>query len=114
MTFKLLSPVGRRLAWLLVGCLISTAGVAVASESAEAGDEVLATAVLAGGCAGCHGTDGELAGTIPAISGRSAEVMETQLLRFKNNQGMATVMNHIAAGYTDEELARLAQYFSAQ
>ena len=68
--------------------------------------------VLAGGCAGCHGTDGQLSGLVPTIAGRPADELEAQLLRFRNNEGFATVMNRIAGGFTEDELSRLAQHFS--
>lgn len=99
---------------LLVVGLALSAGMTSASEHASAANEALATEVLAGGCAGCHGTDGQLTGLIPAIAGRPADVLELQLLRFKLDENVSTVMNRIAAGYTNEELARLAQYFSEQ
>lgn len=69
--------------------------------------------VLAGGCAGCHGTDGQLDGLVPALSGRSAQELENQLIRFRNDEVFATVMNRIAGGFTEDELRRLAQHFSA-
>lgn len=69
--------------------------------------------VLAGSCANCHGTEGRLAGSIPAIAGRPARVLEAQLLSFKRGeQPHATVMDRLAKGYTDAELAALAQYFA--
>lgn len=69
--------------------------------------------VLAGSCANCHGTEGRLAGVIPAIAHRPAGVLEAQLLAFKRDQEpRATVMDRIAKGYTDDELRALAQYFA--
>lgn len=71
------------------------------------------TALLAASCANCHGTDGKLAGAIPAIANRPATALESQLLDFKHDeQTRATVMPRIAKGYSDEELKALAQYFS--
>lgn len=69
--------------------------------------------VLAGACSNCHGTEGRLAGAIPAIAGRPAGVLESQLLSFKRGeQPHATVMDRLAKGYTDAELAALAEYFA--
>lgn len=71
------------------------------------------TALLAASCANCHGTDGKLAGAIPAIANRPATALESQLLDFKHDDNTrATVMPRIAKGYSDEELKALAQYFS--
>ena len=72
----------------------------------------LADDVLAGGCAGCHGTDGALTGLVPAIAGRPADELESLLLQYKRGEGNPTVMDRIAGGFTDEELARLADYFA--
>ncbi|NLC10466.1 MAG: cytochrome c, class I [Gammaproteobacteria bacterium] len=69
--------------------------------------------VLSGACANCHGTDGRLGGAIPVIAGRPAAVLESQLLAFKRGEEpKATVMTRHASGYTDDELAALADYFS--
>jgi len=69
--------------------------------------------VLAGSCANCHGTEGRLAGAIPAIANRPASVLEAQLLAFKNDEEpRATVMDRIAKGYSEDELRALAQYFA--
>ena len=70
-------------------------------------DESLAT-----GCAGCHGIRGEGHGALPPISGRPHAALEKALRDFKSDQRTATVMQRIAKGYSDEELARLARYFA--
>lgn len=69
--------------------------------------------LMAGTCANCHGTDGRLAGAIPAIAGRPATVLEAQLIAFKQGlQPNTTVMDRIAKGFTDAELAALANHFA--
>lgn len=69
--------------------------------------------VLSAACANCHGTDGNQGGAVPVIAGRPASVLESQLLAFKRGEDpKATVMPRHAAGYTDTELAALADYFS--
>ncbi|AQU81241.1 MAG: c-type cytochrome [Halomonas sp.] len=75
--------------------------------------DALQLEVLAGSCANCHGTDGRMVGAVPALAGRSAEQLEARLLAFKHEENTgATIMDRIAKGYTDEELASLADYFS--
>lgn len=92
-------------------CLLLAASV---QASSEIDAESLHIQVLAGACANCHGTDGRLGGTIPAIAGRPAGVLESQLLSFKRGeQPNTTVMTRHASGYTDNELAALAAYFSS-
>jgi cytochrome c553 len=69
--------------------------------------------LLAAACANCHGTDGKLGGAIPAIAGRPAVALESQLLAFKQGKvANATIMDRISRGYSDDELKQLAQHFS--
>lgn len=91
---------------LLLGGLASTA-----QAEAEFSREQLE--VMAGGCASCHGTDGRLAGAVPAIAGRPASLLESRMLAFKADEVEdTTVMNRIAKGFSDEELAALARHFA--
>jgi cytochrome c553 len=71
---------------------------------------------LADSCAACHGTLGRAApgSTLRALAGARKEDMLTALTEFKAGRWPATVMHQITKGYTDEELAALADYFSKQ
>ncbi len=70
--------------------------------------------LMAAACANCHGTDGRLVGSVPTIAGRPAVVLQERLLEFKHDpQSDATIMDRIAKGFTDEELAALADHFAA-
>lgn len=91
---------------------LGAVGTQVLASDARYDADKQAIEVLAGGCAGCHGTDGQLSGLVPTIAGQPADELEAQLLRFKNDEVFATVMNRIAGGFTEEELRRLAQHFS--
>ena len=70
-------------------------------------------AMLGNACAPCHGTDGKSPGAIPALSGKSAGYIVQRMLEFKVGSREGTVMNRIAKGYTDTEIAVLAQHFAA-
>ncbi len=74
--------------------------------------EVLNDASLATGCAGCHGIHGEGHGALPPIAGQPLAALEKALRDFKSDRRTATVMQRITKGYSDEELTRLARYFS--
>lgn len=65
------------------------------------------------GCSGCHGPAGEGVGTIPPIA-RTMGVAEfdAAMRQFRADQRPATIMNRIARGFTDAELAQLAAYFA--
>ena len=51
---------------------------------------------------------------IPAIAGRDKAYLEETLKAYKAGTKQATIMNQLAKGYTDEEIAVLADYFSRQ
>ena len=69
---------------------------------------------LADACAACHGTDGMSPGAIPALSGKSAAYLVQRMLEFKAGARQGTVMNRIAKGYDDDEIAAIAQHLGNQ
>jgi len=69
---------------------------------------------MAASCAACHGTNGNSVGGIPALAGADKSYFITQMKNFKSGARPATVMNNHAKGYSDEEIAQLANFFAAQ
>lgn len=69
---------------------------------------------FAANCFNCHGTDGKTKGAIPPLAGRERAVLEETLKAFKDGTKQATIMHQLAKGYTDEEIALLADFFSQQ
>jgi cytochrome c553 len=71
---------------------------------------------LAANCAACHGTLGKPApqSTLAGLAGRPKEEIIQVMAQFKAGQRPATVMHQIAKGYSDDEIAALAEYFSRQ
>jgi cytochrome subunit of sulfide dehydrogenase len=65
-------------------------------------------------CTGCHGTNGHSEGGIPGIAGLDKDQFVSLMLEFKNDRRPATVMHQHAKGYTDEQIERMAVFFSAQ
>ncbi len=93
------------------------AGLAVAllgGMPALAQDLDRQTQVWAASCAACHGTGGHAQTGIPPLAGQPREVLLQKLLAYKAGSLPATVMHQHAKGYTDAELARLADFFSKQ
>lgn len=86
------------------------ASATLASAPAQA--EIASGAVLANTCFSCHGTDGKSAGDMPTIAGKSEDFITRKLKAFKSGELEATIMNRIAKGFTDEEIAALAKFFS--
>ncbi len=67
-----------------------------------------------GNCFNCHGTEGRVNSAIPSIAGRDKAYLEETLKAFKAGSKSATIMHQLAKGYSDEEIALLADYFSKQ
>jgi sulfide dehydrogenase cytochrome subunit len=69
--------------------------------------------LAAEGCLGCHGPEGR--GGVPgaaAINGRSAAEMIAIMTAFRANERPGTIMGRIARGYTDAEIAAVADHFA--
>jgi cytochrome c553 len=67
----------------------------------------------AASCMACHGTDGRAEGTGLTIGGRPAPDLLSKLLGYKRGKLPATIMHQHAKGYSDDELSRIADYFSS-
>lgn len=67
---------------------------------------------LADACSSCHGIGGRGGGAIPPIASRDPEDFVAQMLAFRDQTAPATIMNRLARGYSDDEIAALADYFS--
>jgi len=63
-------------------------------------------------CMACHGPGGRGSGTVPPLAGREAAELAAAMAAFRANERPATIMNRIAAGYTEAEIAAAAAYFS--
>ena len=69
---------------------------------------------IASACFGCHGAASESGAAIPPIIvGAPAQFIEGSLKAFREDRRPSTIMGRIAKGYTDEDIAAVAQYFSA-
>jgi sulfide dehydrogenase cytochrome subunit len=87
--------------------MLTTVAATAHAVAAEADGPLLAQA-----CAGCHGQAGAGQGQIPAIAGYDREAFAQVWSEFRDNQRPATIMNRIARGYTEDEVAALAAYFA--
>lgn len=71
-------------------------------------------ALLASGCAACHGTQGHSVGGTPSLAGLDRLYFIEQMQQFQSGERPATVMMKHARGYSEEEIRLLADYFAAQ
>lgn len=69
---------------------------------------------LAAPCAACHGTNGNSVGGTAVLAGMDRALFVKQMKDFKTGARPATVMHQHARGYTDEEMEKLADFFSSQ
>jgi cytochrome c553 len=51
---------------------------------------------------------------MPGLAGLSAAYFIEQMNAFRNGSRQATIMHQLAKGYTDAQIAAMAQYFAAQ
>ena len=72
-----------------------------------------AGARLANACTSCHGVEGRSVGAAPSLAGQAEADLIAKFKAFRDGTAPATIMNRIARGYTDDEIAALAAYFSS-
>ena len=77
----------------------------------------LGVRAMAANCAACHGTNGNSAGgAVPGsgLAGGNKDYFVAQMKAFKEGKREATIMHQISKGYSDAEIAALADFFAAQ
>ncbi|MBF0423164.1 MAG: c-type cytochrome [Magnetococcales bacterium] len=94
----------------LISGLVAGGLLCATAANAESGPTA---AMLANTCAGCHGTDGISGGpAMPTIAGMPANHIKTLMKEFKDGSRPSTIMGRLAKGYSDEEVALIADFFS--
>ncbi len=91
---------------LLLGCQVAMA------QPAKASPADFQTTLWAVSCMACHGTDGKAEGVGLTLHGKTSQELTDTLLAFKSGKKTGTIMDQHAKGYSDEELKRIAIYFS--
>ena len=102
----------RRPRWFEPVTMLFLLALALVARAETAKPAERQTEALAFNCYTCHGPDGESAGSIPALKGKSSGEILRKLRAFRADGGDPTLMNRIAKGYSDEELARIARFIS--
>jgi len=85
---------------------------AQAVPAPSAAESAIAGRVLASNCANCHGMDGRSAGGMPMLAGYPRDAMVATMQAFRSGQRPATIMHQLAKGYTDDQIALVAEHFS--
>jgi glyoxylase-like metal-dependent hydrolase (beta-lactamase superfamily II) len=90
------------------------AALAALMVSAHAADDPPQMRMLAANCANCHGTTGRASGPMPSLAGVNKAYFIEQMRQFRDGKRPATVMHQLAKGYSDDEIALLAEFFARQ
>ena len=97
-----------------------TSGLFIASSMSAvhaAGDAAVGESTfLSKGCVGCHGPAGNSPAPemFPKLTGLEEGYIVTQLTAFRSGERAGPTMNPMASILTDEDIANLAAYLSAQ
>jgi cytochrome c553 len=84
------------------------------SSSAMAGD-VAAGKAKSAICASCHGADGvSLSPLWPNLAGQKEQYLVKQIKAFRDGTRTDAMMAPMVASLSDDDIANLAAYFSAQ
>jgi len=68
--------------------------------------------LIASQCAQCHGTNGNATGDIDRLAGKETGDLYDKLIDMIGEDRPEDVMDHQALGYTNEQLYRIARYYS--
>jgi cytochrome subunit of sulfide dehydrogenase len=68
----------------------------------------------ASSCSGCHAANAGADTPVPRLQGRNAAEIVTQMQAFRTGQQASTVMDRIAKGYSDPEIAAIAAWYAQQ
>lgn len=97
--------------------LIVLAALLFGATQARAGDVAAGEQVFNGrACIGCHGPSGASANPelYPVLKGKDEAYIVAQLKAFKDGSRSNPLMTPMAAGLSDEDVANVAAYLSAQ
>jgi sulfide dehydrogenase cytochrome subunit len=93
-------PVFAGMTMLLVG-----SATAAAAELSSPG---------ASSCSGCHPVSASVQTPVPRLTGRPPADIVEAMQQFRTGQRPATVMDRIAKGFSDEEVAAIAAWYARQ
>ncbi|MET0282677.1 MAG: cytochrome c4 [Steroidobacteraceae bacterium] len=106
-------PAARSLLAFTLVALGFTAGTAQAAEAIKG--DAAAGATKAATCTACHGLNGNSANPEwPVIAGQNAAYVRDQVIRIRDNKRPVPLMQPMVQNLTDQDIADLAAFFSAQ
>jgi sulfide dehydrogenase cytochrome subunit len=88
---------------------------APAAATAATAAEAVPAETMAHSCAACHGTNGQLGDEyFKPLAGMPAEQFVATMIDFREGRRPATLMGHVARGFSDADLHAMAAFFAAQ
>ncbi len=95
--------------WFAAAALVAALGASAPVAAGPSGEAMAAT------CAGCHGPNGSSFGPVtPTIASLSIDYFVMSMKDYRDGKRPATVMDRIAKGYSDDDIAEMAKYFQKQ
>jgi cytochrome subunit of sulfide dehydrogenase len=110
---KLLRLAALGVSFFAVCAFAQTTAPSVAPTASAPADKHLARN-LASACASCHGTNGKSVAEVPSLAGIPASVTIQKMKDYRDGKLTATIMHQLAKGYTDEQVALIADYYAKQ
>jgi cytochrome c553 len=95
------------LAALAIPILAGCGGVPAGSGRVETGLDQ--AALLAASCSGCHAPGGSAAG-IASLDGMTVEELQGRPLAYRRDADGGSAMHRMARGYTEQQIATIANY----
>ena len=96
----------------LLWVFVPAATVLVSATTGLGGSPEPAVGAMA--CSGCHPLGSGVETSVPRLAGRKADEIVAQMRAFRSGQRGTTVMDRIAKGYSDAEVATIAEWYAAQ
>lgn len=122
-SFKMARAIALWSALIVVG---STGSIAIAKRALAASPAAPAPAAtantapvpastMAHSCAACHGTNGQLGDeSFAPLAGMPSGQFVKTMIDFREGRRPATLMGHVARGFSDEDLKGMGAFFAAQ
>ena len=99
----------------LAGLLYGLLSFAAFAQDKTSESKALHARTDAAMCANCHGSEGRTVekSAVPALAGLPREYFIQQMQGYKDGSRKATVMHQLSKGFSDAQIASMADYFSA-
>ncbi len=104
-------------ATLAVRAIAQTSSIPVtvaAATAPPASEPLISGEMMAHGCAACHGTLGRLGDeSFMPLAGMPVRQFVTTMTDFREGRRPATLMSHVAQGFSDTEIRAMGDFFVA-